>query len=81
VLAVDLAEVGHEEGILLAGLAQLGVNALDAVAESVTDELAGGGLLRQLLLLLRVDVASVVIADGGYMVFDGCFAEAMSFDV
>lgn len=41
VLTVDLAEVGDEEGVLLAGLALVDVDALDALAQGLADELLG----------------------------------------
>lgn len=45
VLAVDLTEVGHKEGVLLSGLAVLVVNALHALAEGIANQLLGGRTL------------------------------------
>ncbi len=36
-LSIDLAQIGHEEGVLLAGLAVLMVYVFYAVAESVSN--------------------------------------------
>ena len=49
-LAVDLAEVGNEEGIFVTRLTHLMVNGLHALVESLTDELLGGN---QVMLLKR----------------------------
>lgn len=48
VLAVDLAEVCHEEGVLVAGVTHLVVDGDDALVESVADQLLGvhGAMLR-----------------------------------
>lgn len=43
-LAVDLAEVSDKECVLIAGLAELGVNALHTLAEGLTNHLFGDQL-------------------------------------
>jgi len=41
VLSIDLAEIGHEEGVLLSGLTVFRIDTLHALAESVSDQLFG----------------------------------------
>ena len=41
VLTVNLAKISDEEGVLLAGLAVVNVDALDALAQGLADELLG----------------------------------------
>lgn len=43
VLTVDVAKIGDEKGILLAGVALLMVDGLDAVDEGLANELLGNG--------------------------------------
>jgi hypothetical protein len=64
-LAVDLAEVGHEEGVLLAGLAELMVNVLDAFAESFANQLLGRV---ELALVILVMVTMLVVVEEAIVV-------------
>ncbi len=42
-LTVHVAKISYEEGILIAGLAELVVDSLDTTGEGVTNELLGNG--------------------------------------
>ena len=60
VLAIDLAEVGHEEGVLLAGLAEFMVDVLNTLAKSVANQLLGGVELTPLMMVM---VAMLVVVE------------------
>lgn len=42
-LTINVAEIGYEEGILIARLAELVVDGLDTTGEGIGDELLGNG--------------------------------------
>ena len=55
ILAVDVAEISDEEGVLLAGHALVAVNPVDALAQGLTDE-----VLRRHYRMLLLDVLLVL---------------------
>jgi hypothetical protein len=63
-LSINVAEVGHEEGVLIPGVTEFVVDALHALAESIADQLLGGRpammLVLVLVLVFEQTVASVL---------------------
>lgn len=57
-LPIDLAEVRHKEGVLVSGLAELIVDALDALAEGLADQLLGE---TQVLMIAMVVVMFMAV--------------------
>jgi hypothetical protein len=55
-LAINLAQVGHEEGVFLAGLAEVLVNALNSLTEGIANQLP-----RQQFVVIAVAVESIVL--------------------
>ena len=78
VLAVDLAHVGDEEGILLAGLAGISVNALHARLHSIVDQLLGVRTVEAMMISLDHSFLSFIDRDVLLRDFDGrrCHAHA-----
>jgi hypothetical protein len=56
VLSVDLAEVGHEEGIFLSRLAEVVVNVFNALAESVSNHLLSHIVIAPIMVVGMVAV-------------------------
>jgi hypothetical protein len=55
-LAVNLAQVGHEEGVFLSGLAKVMVNALNSLTEGIANQLP-----RQQFVVVAVAVESMIL--------------------
>lgn len=61
-LSIDLAEVRHKEGVLVSGLAELIVDALDALAEGLADQLLGETQVLMVAMVVVMFMAMLVQA-------------------